>query len=250
MRNRILIIMAGFLLIAAYLVSRPDGKVRVIFCDVGQGDGAIIWQNQTEILIDVGPENKKMVECLGRYLPFWDKKIETVVLTHGDKDHTGGLAEVEKHYQIEQKYSSVDLKENDVIRFGEVVFQVVSPAIMASPSAGLDNENSVVGELSVGGRIKVLFMGDVTKEVEQRLVWRGVLTASNAAATKVLKVSHHGSAEGTSEELLETVQPKIAVISVGNNKFGHPAKEVIGRLQKFGVEVKRTDEVGDVVMVL
>lgn len=250
MRNKILIIISGFLLIAAFFISMPDGKARVIFCDVGQGDGAIILQSRTQMLIDVGPENKKMVECLGRYLPFWDKKLEVVVLTHNDRDHVGGLAEVEKHYQIEQKYSSADLRENDVIRFGEIRFEVVSPAIIRQGGpAGLDNENSVVGVLKYEEK-RILFTGDATKEVEQRLVWRGVLR-QGYGTLNVLKVAHHGSAEGTSEELLELIRPEMAVISVGkNNKFGHPAREVVERLERFGVEIRRTDAEGDIVMVL
>lgn len=238
MRNRVLIVIAGFLLIAAGIVSMPDGKVRVIFCDVGQGDGAIIMQNTTQVLVDTGPDNKKMAECLGKYLPFWDKKIEAIIFSHDDLDHVGGLKEVEKHYLVGQKYSSDNLRENDVIRFGEMVFEVAN------------SEGMVVGELGYKDK-RILMMGDADMELEQRLVWRGMIGNGFKPLRTILKVAHHGSANGTSEELLEWVRPDMAVISVGkNNKFGHPTKEVLERLEKFGVEVKRTDEVGDIVLVL
>lgn len=81
--------------------------------------------------------------------------------------------------------------------------------------------------------------GDITADVEKRLVWQRILKEP----VDVLKVSHHGSKEASSEELLEILKPKLAVISVGTkNKFGHPTKEILERLKKWGVEILRTDE--------
>jgi competence protein ComEC len=78
-------------------------------------------------------------------------------------------------------------------------------------------------------------------------VWRRII----GEQVDILKVSHHGSAEGSSEELLAVTRPKLAIVSVGkNNKFGHPSKEVIERLKKYKVEIKRTDELGDIVVEL
>jgi len=214
------------------IVTWPDKKVRVIFCDVGQGDGALVIQNSFQMIIDAGPENKKMLMCLEKYLPFWDKKIEAAIVSHNDLDHIGGLKEVEKYYQVEQKFSSTNLAKNDVIRSGEIEFVVLSP----DQDWGDDNKNSIMGILRFRDK-KILFTGDVTSEVEQKLVWRNEL-----AKVDILKVSHHGSAEGTSEELLAEIRPEEAVISVGkNNKFGHPTKVVLDRLEKYGVKIWITD---------
>lgn len=214
----------------------PNKKIKVIFCDVGQGDGAIVIQNNFQMIIDAGPENKKMLLCLEKHLPFWDKTIEVALISHNDTDHVGGLKEVEKYYHIEQKFNSSNLVKNDILKIGEIEFEVVSP----DTDWGDDNKNSLMGIL-VGRGHKILFTGDANMEVEQRLVFRNYLTKVD-----ILKVSHHGSVEGTSEELLSAIRPEEAIISVGkNNKFGHPTKEVLDRLGKYGVEIWRTDREGE-----
>lgn len=215
----------------------PDEKVKIVFCNVGQGDGALVMQGSRQLLIDVGPDNQKMVACLGRYLPFWDKTIEAIIISHGDDDHDGGLASVERSYRVENLYR--DLRKNDVFRLGKIVFEAVHPDDLVGDS----NSDSVVGV--VNGQI--LMMGDAPIEVEQKLVWRGLLR-QGYGRLGVLKVSHHGSATGTSRELVEAIKPKLAIISVGRNSFGHPSKEVIERLG--GVEIRRTDVDGDVVVAL
>lgn len=235
MRNRILLVVSGLCLVAAYWTSIPDGKVRMVFCDVGQGDGAIVTQGTNQMLIDVGPDNGAVLRCLGRYLPFWDKTIEAVIISHGDSDHDGALAKVERSYRVENVYR--DLKKNDVVKLNKIVFEVVSPEMLTGES----NVDSVVG--IVNGR--VLMMGDATAEVEQKLVWRWVLNNK----IDILKVSHHGSNTATSKELVEATKPGLVVISVGKkNKFGHPSKEVLDRLT--GTEVKRTDVDGDIMIIL
>jgi len=93
------LVLLGLLII----VSRPDNKPRIIFCDVGQGDGMILMQGSWQLLVDTGPENGKMGICLGKYLPFWDKKLEAVIITHGDSDHAGGLKQIEKSYQLNKR---------------------------------------------------------------------------------------------------------------------------------------------------
>jgi competence protein ComEC len=221
-----------------------------------------------QILVDVGPNNKKVLTCLDRHIPFWDKQIEVVILTHGDSDHVGGLNDILRSYkienfysngildkEIEQKISSRKIGQNDVISTNMFDFEVVSPD---KNEEGLvdENKNSVVGILKMKGEIKwSMFMsGDIEKETEQRLVWMDVLRQDSGTLNNridVLKVSHHGSESATSDEILDLLKPKVAVISVGrNNRFGHPRGEVLERLNKRNIEIKRTDEVGDVVFKL
>ncbi len=80
--------------------SLPDDNFHLIACDVGQGDGLLAVYKNDQILIDGGPDNR-ILDCLSRYLPFWDRRLELVVLTHPEKDHFGGLTEVFKKYEVE-----------------------------------------------------------------------------------------------------------------------------------------------------
>lgn len=239
----VLVIIAG--------LTWPDGKVRIVFCNVGQGDGILISQNDFQMVVDSGPDNKMMLQCLEKYMPFWDKEIEVAIMTHWDKDHSGGLKGLMENYKVDKLYSSsrpTDVDEqkiytdnlaiNDVVRYGGIDFEVLNP----DEDWGNDNDNSVVGVLSYKDK-KVLLTGDASAQVEQKLVWRGILQSK----IDVLKVSHHGSAEGTSKELLAAVKPTEAVISVGKNSFGHPTKEVLDRLLAVGAKIRRTDEEGDII---
>ena len=254
------LLVGGFLLLLVIWLCLPDDKTRLVFCDVRQGDGVLLNRGTFQMLYDVGPDNGMMRKCLERFLPFWDRKIEIVILSHWDKDHVGGLEDIRKSYEIERMFSGTSpegefeqkfyaeiLGQNDVLRSDWFDFEVVWPR--KSDDRGKEeldtNEMSLVGVLKVSDK-KILLMGDVSVRGEQRLVWRKILQGE----IDVLKVSHHGSNTSTSEELLEEIKPKVGVIGVGKNSFGHPNKEVLDRLEKFGVEVKRTDKDGDVWMVL
>jgi competence protein ComEC len=249
---RIILLMSMVVLALIWWFSRPDGKMRVVFCNVGQGDGIIITQNNFQMVVDTGLDNRKMLECLEKQMPFWDKEIEIVVLTHWDKDHSGGLKGLMENYKIdnlysgsqpvevdEQKIYTDNLTKNDVIKYGLITFEVLNP----DRDWGNDNDNSVVGKLSYKAS-SFLLTGDASAQVEQKLVWRG-----EVGAIKVLKVSHHGSAAGTSEELLGAIKPEEAVISVGKNSFGQPTKVVLDRLVKDDIKIRRTDEEGDIIYV-
>ena len=244
MKLKIFLIISIMVLAGVLVATWPDGKVRVIFCDVGQGDGILLAQNNFEMLIDTGPENMKMVQCLEKHLPFWDKTIEAVVLTHSDSDHSGGLKQIRNYYKInEQNIYSWSLRKDDILKYGSIVYEVLSP----SEDWGNENDNSTVGVLKVKD-MSFLLMGDVTSNVEQKLVWRKELLLGDGLkpSRTILKISHHGSVEATSQELLEAVKPVEAIISVGkNNRFGHPTKVVLDKLNRAGVKIWRTDEQGE-----
>jgi competence protein ComEC len=239
MKFKIFILISILVLGAVAWATWPTDKLKIIFCDVGQGDGALVMQNSFQMVIDTGPENKKMLNCLENHMPFWDKKIEALIISHYDLDHIGGLKEMEKYYQVEQKFSSVNLVKNDVVSNGRIEFEVLSP----DQDWGDDNKNSLVGILRYKDK-NILFTGDADSEVEQKMVWRNELMTMD-----ILKVSHHGSNTGTSEELLNELRPKEAIISVGkNNSFGHPTREVLERLEKYGSVIWRTDLQGERVI--
>jgi len=286
----VILLLALCLLILIFIVTYPDKEVKVVFCDVGQGDAILISEGKIQILIDGGPfsyswkeyeglrgleremrevvfrqKRSPVVDCLDRNMPFWDRKIEVVIATHPDLDHVGGLVSVLERFEVEKFlwngeeggslawsevrrkveeggiYSKV-LVEGDLIRFGKVELEVLSPD---GKSGGWKdaNEGSLVMMLRAREE-KILLMGDATMEVERRLVWRKILDEE----VDVLKAGHHGSKTSSSEELLDRVRPVTVVISAGkNNNYGHPAKEVLKRIEERGIEVRRTDEEGTIL---
>jgi competence protein ComEC len=252
MKTRIILFLSLMALVILFWLTLPSQKVNVIFCDVGQGDATLVIYKNWQMLIDTGPNNKKVLTCLEKNVPFWDKKIEVVIITHGDDDHSGGLTDVSKFYQIEQIIDSKKVSQFDLVKTNWMEFEVVNPK-KKTESDEDNNQNSIAGilrfwsppspEAPEGREIKIFMAADIDLETEQRLVWQQILKNK----VDVLKVSHHGSKNGTSEELLEILKPKIAVISVGaKNKFGHPTKEVLTKLKEKGIEVRRTDLDGEV----
>jgi competence protein ComEC len=259
--KRLILFLSLVGLIGIFYVTLPNTKPIVVVCDVGQGDAILATYKNIQLLVDTGPDNKKVLKCLENHMPFWDKTIEVVVLTHGDSDHVGGLMDLIKTYKvanffsngylgnaIEQKINSEKIGQNDVVSIGLFDFDVVWPpadsdAVLAGEED--NNRNSVVGILTIRDAGWSMFLsGDVESDSEQKLIWRQILKK----AVTVLKVSHHGSKTATSQELLNVLKPKIAVISVGkDNRFGHPTKEVLERLENSGAEIRRTDLEGEII---
>ena len=262
----------------------PDADVHLVVCDVGQGDGIVIWRGSAQVVVDGGP-NEKIVDCLSKYVPFWDRRIEMIMMTNGDADHMTGLISLIKRYKIDQivannlvsdtgrfgelrkeiveeKMAVHAPQQGEVIKLGGMEFKVLWPAerlgseLVWSKEAddrvlGVNsyskteaNEQSVVLKLIYGG-FSVLLTGDIGSETEQVLVNFGSNLRSN-----VLKVGHHGSKYSSSEEFLRAVKPALAVISVGKkNRYGHPTQEALERLQVVGARILRTDESGDIEIV-
>ena len=224
----------------------PDGKLHVVFCDVGQGDGALIVLGSFQALVDTGPSEEKLFICLGKAMPFWDRQIDLVFLSHGDKDHIGALGGLEKRYKIGKIIDKP--KSGDVLRYGNLVFdvlkgsEVVVDRVMDGGSAS--NEQSVVMEMFYDN-FSVMFTGDIDISSELAMIESGVLRSA-----QVLKVSHHGSKYGSSTEFLKVVKPSLAVISVGEgNTYGHPNGDTLIRLEQVGAKILRTDKVGTVSVV-
>lgn len=243
-------LMAVFLIFVGILLSAPDQKMRLIFCDVGQGDGAIISKGSWQMLVDSGPDNGKMEKCLDRYLPFWDRRIEGIIVSHWDKDHNGALAKIIKSYKIdnlfessesgediEQKIYTYKMKAGESIRYGEIYFDVVYPR----DNNEKGNDSSLVTVLNYRSN-KFMFSGDAAVAAEGEMMnwWREEIDG--------LKVAHHGSGGSSGEEWLTRLRPVVAVISVGKNNYGHPAREVVERLEKLGSKIYRTDQVGDLIL--
>lgn len=245
-------------------------NLQIVACDVGQGDAILIQHKNNQVLID-GGQDKKVLDCLGRHMPFFDRQIEMVILTHPDLDHFGGLIDVFDNYKVlkfgtngqdvsKEEYrvlvngvggmgvEQVTLTSDMVVRLGLIYLDIVHPAATLEINKeqnieGDANNQSVVMVLKYA-QFKALFTGDIENDVSDQL--------SNNVKVKNLdyiKVNHHGSRNGLSENLLKAVNPRFAVISAGfKNRYGHPHAEILEMLKKYDVNVLRTDEIGDIVI--
>lgn len=226
------------------LTQIPDGKLHLIFCDVGQGDASLIIKGDFQMLIDTGPRGGGAITtCLGKHLPFWDKRIEVFVNSHPQADHIGALGEVEKRYQIDKKWLSG--VAGDRIRYGDLSFDILWPTKdgrVLGASTDL-NQLSVVVEMNYG-KFRALFTGDIGEREELALKETGVLKKLD-----VLKVAHHGSKYSSTAEFLSAVSPQLAVISVGKNGYGHPTSEALERLRAIEAKVWRTDKQGELEII-
>jgi len=282
---KFVIALLGLTLITAFsaLFSLPDENLKLIACDVGQGDAFLAVYKNNQILIDGGPD-RKVLDCLAKYIPFWDKNIEVVVLTHPQDDHYGGLIDVFRSYNVDtfvangvdsstQGYQLlknivggssarvVNPIEDTSIRLGLLHLDILNPSdkliaennsstqsgVLGAYTTNRDlNDFSVVATLSLG-EFDALLTGDIGPEISNLVAEK--MDQKTNQSIEYLKVPHHGSKNGLSLKLLETITPDLAVISVGNkNRYGHPHLEIIKMLEENGVQIFRTDEVGDVIL--
>jgi competence protein ComEC len=265
-RARKALVLSGVILFALLVACPwllPLRNTRINFFDVGQGDAAFIQQtNGTDLLIDAGPD-RTILSRLGTSMPYFDRTIERVVLTHQHVDHVNGFFAVLEKYEIKEVWVSQNEKNNEALsdllgefsvkgakvrvvsvgegdQFGDVGISVLSPQ---QQNTQLDpNNSSVVLKISTGN-LRLLFMGDAGKTIETKLL------ASNPKdlAADILKIGHHGSKSATSKEFLDAVTPRFAIISAGaKNQYGHPSPETLETIKKSGAKILRTDTCGSI----
>jgi len=240
----------------------PATTLSVTFLDVGQGDAILIeTPDGVQALIDGGPDTAVLRE-LGATLPWFDRTIDLVLGTHPDKDHIGGLIDVLKRYQVRTIITTENTGETTtasayrkgliqegaevvMARAGQVyqlgastTLTIFSPA--SDPSMLETNTASIVAKLSYG-EIDFMLTGDAPAGIERYLT----AAYGKALASEVLKLGHHGSKTSSSEEFLTAVAPQYAVVSAGkDNRYGHPAVDVVERLLTHKIPLVSTIESG------
>jgi competence protein ComEC len=259
------------------VAARPDGSVHVIVLDVGQGDSILLEGDRGgRILIDGGPDPNVLMTDLDRYIPTWDRRLDAIVLTHPHDDHVAGLVAVVQRYRVGRAFESgwsantaayrawksalaargvptELLATGETLELDDATLRVLWPDDGSTRPAYLDptatdnrktNDASIVFLGEFEGR-KFLLTGDVEDDVDPILLSRGLPTLD------MLKVAHHGSATASSDVLLATLRPSIAVVSVGaDNTYGHPSGATMARLRAHASKVFRTDHDGTVETTL
>jgi competence protein ComEC len=261
--------LAGWVVLLAALLARPDGLLHFRALDVGQGDALLIQTpGEQAILIDGGPDPAAVARGLGRTLPFWQRDLALVVLTHPHADHIAGLIDTLGHYRVHSVLETPVTTGDPALEaaWGRVLTATGVPVaaavagqtvqvesgvrlrVLAPPPALLHGTHSDINNSSVVLRldyneVSFLLAGDIETEAGADLLAR----AGSELHSQVLKVPHHGSATGLSPALLAAIQPQAAVISVGaDNTYGHPAPTTLDLLQAAGVPTYRTDRDGTV----
>jgi beta-lactamase superfamily II metal-dependent hydrolase len=278
----VLLLLVG-ILVWICVAGLPDEKLHVVTCDVGQGDAILIFKGNTQVLID-GGSGRAVLECLTKYVPFYDRRLEVVVATHPDGDHVGGLEYVIKRYSLvyfvstpigketgvverlnklvkDRKITVRNVYTGDSLRLGNWRLDVVWPEkswVDERVDIGLNGEGGVLGlnteaesnDFSISllleyGKFKAFFTGDTDARIVPNQMSTGMLTKID-----VLKVPHHGSKTGMTDEWLGVLSPDLGLVSVGKtNRYGHPSAEALDLLRNREVRVIRTDVVGDIEVV-
>lgn len=259
--------------VTASIISMMPDNLRVYFVDVGQGDCTLIQTptNKTILVDGGGSEFGSFDVGESTLLPYLlDRRITTIdymLISHTDSDHIGGLfatienlrvkniiigkqGETSDNFNrlvgmIEEKNINVIVAEKGkIIKIDKYsYFEVLFPEDTLIKENVLNN-NSVVAKFNCMD-FSMLFTGDIEEIAENRIC--ELYADSNKLNATVLKVAHHGSKTSSTDEFLELVDPKIALVGVGaNNNFGHPNEEVIDRLKTFTKLIYRTDEMGEI----
>ncbi len=262
------LLFALFIIFCLYIASVFDPRTKIVFCDVGQGDGTYMRiKNKVDVLIDAGPD-RKILDCLGTYMPFFDRTIELVILSHGQKDHIGGMLFILNRYAVEnicvnplENTSKTFQDLHVLIRKGKIplcnprqgtVITVLNdsfeflwpPQDIPTLKKQDDNYYSLIVRFQENG-LSALFTGDAPSVVLSKLTKEANITSN------IIKIPHHGSKNSLSLNFLKLANPSLAVISVGKrNQYGHPSKEVLDSLQALGINVRRTDEEGNIEIKL
>lgn len=263
--------------VATYLAWRLLAPARVVVLDVGQGDAILVQDGARALLVDTGP-NDAVLEALARNHVM---HLDAVLVTHTDSDHAGGLDDLVGLVPVDRVILAtggsehlrrtgdelletidalcdgrvLEVDAGDRLHVGGFTLDVIAPA---SAVEGGDNEDSVVsvvryekagGSREAGpggeqGRLTMLLTGDAESQVTEALAGQGLV-----GDVDVLKVGHHGSAPSTTIELLEMIDPELAVVSAGEgNRYGHPTQECVDAVRSYGACLLCTIECGDITL--
>lgn len=280
-KNKKILLIASILLVLSagllcYFLYKEFTKYefKVIFFDIGQGDATLLqFNNGQQMLVDCGPD-KKIMSRLGQALPFYDRTIDYLMVTHPDLDHYGGCVDVLKNYTVKEivlnggtkddsfwqtfekavqnegaKIKIVDSPQTWTIASSTLEFLSPDKSLAVKTDADDSNNYSIVFRLTNNSK-RFLFTADTELPLETALVNKYCDSNFSCPALEadILKVGHHGSDTSSGEDFLRAVKAKEAIISNGrNNRYGHPSLRVLRKLERAGITIIRTDTVGDII---
>jgi len=261
------VVVACALVYTAALLAVPLPQDKVVVLDIGQGDSILIQSGTEQVLVDGGP-GMDVLSRLAEEMPWFDRTVDVLLLTHPQLDHQEGLLHILERYrvglvvlpqlassaQLQRVWISMLLARHIPYRFawyGEQVQLADATIHLLAPFAGEVatiaqknlNDGAVVARVDMHGR-SFLLTSDIEAPAEHILL---SLVPKELLDVDVLKVGHHGSKTSTTPALLTATSPSAAVISVGaGNPFGHPHQQTLDRLRNANIPVWRTDQRGSV----
>src|SRR3989338_3061909 len=252
----------GLCLVAIFLLQLiPMPFQQIAMLDIGQGDSLLFQDGTIQVLVDGGP-GAQVLERLTEEMPWYDKKLEVVVVTHFDRDHAEGITHVLQRYEVgmvmlpnyrpttnigRQLISQIIDKKipyrfgwyGQLLIAGGMQFRVMSPIPgqeWERLAKSKSNNASLIMRADIHD-VSMLLTGDAEKGIETQLLNS---VSSQALDVDILKVGHHGSKTSTSQQFLNVVTPSTSLISVSaDNTYGHPTAEVLSRLTN--TTIFRTD---------
>lgn len=251
-RTGLSVLAIGAILLWQVLLTQPDGLLHLYFLDIGQGDGILVQTpSGRQLLIDGGSDPQRLFAQLGAAMPFWDRSLDMLVATHPDWDHMGGQIDLPARFTIDQALISANLQEHKGfaewrekmersgaeiavqgqggwidLGDGVALWVLWPPPEEAMPTVEDDdkNERSLVLRL-VYGEFTLLLTGDAGLPAEEAMLKDG-----QPLVAHILKVGHHGSRNSTGPAFVQAVQPEVAIVQVGENRYGHPDQTVLATL--------------------
>ena len=233
------------------------------FFPVGQGDATLVTlADDARILIDAGRDGRT-AELLYGALPFFDRRIDVLIISHADTDHIGGAVEVLEKFPTglilfngrpetepgwleilekakEKGIPVLPVSGGDSLRYGDASLKVLWPEGPRNDVETLEDNDASLVLMLEAENVRALFTGDIGFGPEN------AMTGGDRVRADVLKVSHHGSPNASGYYFIEAVRPSVSVVSVGENRYGHPSERVLDRLSRAGSQVYRTDADGEV----
>lgn len=241
-------------------------KLQAWFLDVGQGDAILLSTPEgNQVLVDAGSSGTEVLSKLNNTMPRGDNSIELVVISHNHSDHIGGLKAVLNKYSVKKIWlsgaihttdtyielletikakniSTQAVKLGEKINFNKLSGIVLTPLQSFEKQMPSDQHQANITTLWQYGQTSILLTGDMEQDLEKQLLARNLISKVD-----VLKVGHHGSNTSSSLEFLKKLNPKLAIIQVGeNNRYDHPNQEILDRLNSLSIPILRTDQHGTI----
>ena len=264
-----IIFLGVFIFYLSFKQNKQSDLLKVVYLDIGQGDAIYIeTPNKKQILIDAGP-TALTLSRLSKVMPFADRSLDLLILTHPDQDHIGGAPPILDSYKVDNVlvtgfYSDSSLAQEldskiEKLKLNRIIAKRGQRFVLdQSRNIYLDilfpnqdiadlesNETSIVSKL-IYGQKSFLFVGDSSIYNESLIIWK---EEEKTIDSDILLLGHHGSKTSSSLLWLEKVSPDLAIISAGqNNRFGHPSEEVLNRLEKLNIPHPVTFIEGNIIL--